>query len=422
MRITTAIFILIALLYNYRRGRLVGSASVWATCYLMIFVLFPTNGIEGYTINNTSLIDLYAVIGAFMFLLGILWGENVKIKPHKILNKVYHKPIFRRAFVFFIISTVLAVVVFIAQHGIGAVIGILLGSVTSKGIALGGEQAGKEEIFIQLMLPCMLAIWVSAESHKEKFLRVICLAIFCVTHILFSFTRIFLITVLAIVLIYELRNKRRKVQMLMLSFGVLALLLLMVSMNFIRCFGLGEDISFETFLDIGYVFESTDFGMSYIWFDQLLDYGYPNISIFTWLTPLYAFIPRSIWPSKPEPLSLQILKKIDPGLAADGYSTAGNSVLGEGYAIIGVIGIFLFPLIWGIICTYFDKRYYYRINKGIDDNIENIIYYIFAIFIMMSAQRGDWSQYMTIFIYFWIIPLLFLSKKYRRTNVITQQL
>lgn len=40
---------------------------------------------------------------------------------------------------------------------------------------------------------------------------------------------------------------------------------------------------------------------------------------------------------------MQVLKYINPMKAASGYSTAGNSVLGEGYAILGYFGIVLFP-------------------------------------------------------------------------------
>lgn len=412
MRLIISILIIIILCYNYRKGRLAGSASVWAACYFLIFVIYPAHGMDGVA-NNAGLIDVYALIGAFMFLIGMLFSERISIKPKKMLNKRYHYPLFNKSLIAFIIFTILAVVVFIAQHGIGAVIGILLGTMTSKGIALGGDQAGQEEIFIHLMLPCVLAVWVSAETAKEKKLRIVCFIIFCVTHFLFSFTRIFLITFLAIILIYQLRKRKKRVQFFIMSLGVSALTLILISLNFIRCFGFGEDLSLDSLLDISYVFESTDFGASYTWFDELLDYGYPGISMFTWLKPLYAFIPRSIWPTKPEPLSLQILKKIDPSLAADGYSTAGNSVLGEGYAILGVLGIIIFPLIWGIVCTYLDRKYYFRVNNGIDNNVENILYYLFAIFIMLSAQRGDWSQYMTVFLYFWMLPLFILSRKKR---------
>ena len=163
MRLIISILIIIILCYNYRKGRLAGSASVWAACYFLIFVIYPAHGMDGVA-NNAGLIDVYALIGAFMFLIGMLFSERISIKPNKMLNKSYHYPLFNKSLIAFIIFTILAVVVFIAQHGIGAVIGILLGTMTSKGIALGGDQAGQEEIFIHLMLPCVLAVWVSAEQ------------------------------------------------------------------------------------------------------------------------------------------------------------------------------------------------------------------------------------------------------------------
>ena len=107
---------------------------------------------------------------------------------------------------------------------------------------------------------------------------------------------------------------------------------------------------------------------------------------------------------------MQVLKYINPMKAASGYSTAGNSVLGEGYAILGYFGIVLFPFLWGTVCGKLDKRYYRRLKSGADHCLQNICYYIFAVFIVISGQRGDWCQYMTIVIWFYMLPMYIMSK------------
>ena len=101
---------------------------------------------------------------------------------------------------------------------------------------------------------------------------------------------------------------------------------------------------------------------------------------------------------------------LNPALAQTGYSTAGNSVLGEGYAVFGWIGIALFPLIWGIVCTLLDRKYYFKLLTNEDKSMWVIGYYIFTAFIIISCQRGDWSQYGTIIVWLFILPLLLASK------------
>ena len=108
---------------------------------------------------------------------------------------------------------------------------------------------------------------------------------------------------------------------------------------------------------------------------------------------------------------MQVLKQINPGLAATGYSTAGNSVLGEGYAVFGLVGIFLAPFIWGVVCTVLDESYYNRLEEGKDQSIWTIAYLIFAVFVVISGQRGDWSQYMTIVLWFYLLPLYCIGRR-----------
>jgi len=176
--------------------------------------------------------------------------------------------------------------------------------------------------------------------------------------------------------------------------------------------GISVVLNIEQIFDIGYIFESSDFGASYAWFDRLLNIEPPYIRIDTYLKPvLYLFIPRSIWIDKPEQTSMQILKILDPSLASTGYSAAGFSVLGEGYAMIGYIGIVVFPYIWGVICSKMDIKYYRRLRSGFDNCTQNLYYYYYAVFVVLCGQRGDWNQYLILVIWFYMLPIHVMSKK-----------
>lgn len=412
MKLLISLVVFFILFRLYKANRIVSSSSVWVACYWLIFVIYPICGMED-PIANEGLIDLYAFIGILSFGIGLLLSSFARIDIYEIQNNIPRCPIFNRSLFGFIIVTLVAVGGFIRLYGASSVQDILLGSMTSKMIKsdLRGESAGIELIFLQIMMPCALSVWFTAKTKKQKYIRLICLFIFVFVQVVFNFTRIFLITFLAVILFYELRNKTTKVQSVLLGGGAVVLIVAMVIMNFVRTFGFMEQSGKERLTDISYIFESTDFGASYYWFDKLLDYGYPAISPIVWLKPIFAFIPRSIWPLKPEKLSLQILLKIDPMLADSGYTTAGNSVLGEGYAIAGIVGIIFFPFIWGWVCGYLDKKHSYRLKIGHQESINEIMYYLFTIFIVLCIQRGDWSQYMITFLYWWFLPLLIISKK-----------
>ena len=66
------------LIYTYRKRRLLSSVSVWVLCYILIFVIYPLFGL-GTRVINESLIDIMAVIGIIAFIIGILFGERIRL-------------------------------------------------------------------------------------------------------------------------------------------------------------------------------------------------------------------------------------------------------------------------------------------------------------------------------------------------------
>ena len=384
----------------YKKNRLVSSTSMWVFCYMLIFIVYPLYTDIKY--EYAELIDILALIGIIIFGLGILFASKIKIKKDKdngesnkhILEKL--QPNYKISLIFFCIFAIISILALIKVVGIDRMKLIISGRMTSKQLSLGDLDSSPITFSMHLLVPCILSMWITSKTRKQKIISIIALLIYVIETILFGFTRIFLITIIAMIFFYEIRNTPRKKQILIVCIVLVSLILGLVFMNFTRSLGLNSDLNFKDYLTIDFIFESTDFSASYKFFDELIGAESPYISPIVYLKPLFSVIPRSIWEDKPEPLSMQVLKYLDPALADTGFSTAGNSVLGEGYAVLGYFGMFLFCFIWGIVCEFIDSRYYNRIRNGNNSCLANIYYYIFAVFIIVSAQRGDWSQYMTL--------------------------
>lgn len=401
--------------YNIKRRQLISSSTIWVVCYILIFVVCPLFE-HRHVFKNSDLIDIYALIGIFAFFVGNLFFRQVVLKDRASeLGNNYIFPTYQFALKCFEIISIFVLFLMLLKYGSSIFSSIISGTMTSRKIMRSAEDGsiGMLEMFGQILVPCLLAVWFSADTPKRRVSALLCLGIYIAYSVMFSFTRIFMISVLAIILIYEIRNFTLKKQSIILSLGVSCLFIFMVSMNFIRCHGLGKEIDAKTLFDVDYMFESSDFSSSYYWFDKLLSIEPPYLSFLVYLKPFVFFIPRSIWPDKPEQSSMQVLKILDPSLVKTGYSTAGYSVIGEGYVMLGEVGIFLFPLIWGILCGKLDDGYYRRLHAGVERCYQNVFYYIYAVFIMISAQRGDWCQYLIIVFWFYYLPLYLMSKKYR---------
>ena len=377
---------------------------------MLIFVLYPVY--SGKTFSNSDLIDMCALVGMIFYALGALFGERLAVRENN--RRRILVPNFNASYVGFWVVMVLFVVSIIMKIGTTGFNAVLQGSITANQLAWSDEiSMGNMFIYLlNILIPFVIAVWIQAEPKRksDRIKALVCILLFVGVSLMFSYTRLFIICTLTIILFYEMRNMPRSRQFFIGVIAVLVLTSFMVFLNFYRNLGSSMVGDFWSYINIEYIFESTDFGASYRWFSELLNYESPYIFPITYLKPIFAFVPRSIWPNKPEPLSLDILKMINPALADTGYSTAGNSVLGEGYAIMGWIGIAIFPMIWGCVCTYLDRKYQYKLSIGEDNGLWIIGYYIFSSFIIISCQRGDWSQYGTIIVWLFILPLVLVSK------------
>lgn len=405
IKLITFIICLFVIHYNYKNDRFLSSASIWVFCYILIFLITPTFTNEIYT--NEDIIDIYALGGIVSFFLGLLLSRNSKGSNITLKNTVL--PDYRVLCIGFIICFVISIITLEGQ--IGTINSIINTNTTSKVLfSERGNEMDAHDISVQIMLCLAFSIFISAKDKKQRLISILFVCIYIVESLMLAFTRVFLISLIGMILLYIVRNKSQAKQALYSAMGALGLLSLLIIMNFIRCFGFGSKITFGSVFNLSYMFESSDFSASYYWFDKLLSIDSPYINPLTYLKPFLIFIPRSVWSDKPEQVSMQILKILDPALASSGYSTAGYSVLGEGYGILGYLGIFFSPFIWGIICDRLDFKYTQRLKKGVDNSLQNVSYYIFAVFVVICGQRGDWNQYMINVIWLYLFPLYVMRK------------
>lgn len=396
-------------LYNYKRRMLVSASTLWVCCFVLIFSICPLFSKTTYLHGNQ--IDTIAVLALLFYLIGFLLGSRVSLgNKEKTARKAALFPQFETALFVLVVLYCVTAALIVRYVGTSNVLALLNGTLTSKQLALGSEVSNSALIgwMQQLQIPCVMAVWMTAAGKNQKRQRVVCLAIFVFEMAIFSFTRLFLICVLLMVVMFELRNLPRKRQAVLLSAAVASLTFCMVGLNFLRCLGAGG-FTIDQLFDLDLILEGTDFSFAYLWFDRLLSYDSPHISGLVYLRAITAFIPRSIWPDKPATLNVQIMEYIDPATAARGGS-AGMSVLGEAYAVMDYAGFVIYPVLWGIVCAAFDKSYRARLMDKNPSVFAMFAYLVFCSFILISGQRGDWGTYIIQIVWCYLVPMYLMCK------------
>ncbi|WP_165056693.1 MULTISPECIES: O-antigen polymerase [unclassified Adlercreutzia] len=394
---------------NYKRGQLISAASVWVACYFVVFVVCPCVNEGPY--SNELLIDKIAFAGIVLFAFGLLIGRRVSIRSGEETAKKLSclQPDFALSAIGFGLLFVLSILYIARTIGMSGVASVLNGSLTSKQLALGEEGGGTALLgwIQQFMVPCVLGMWFSRNNKKENRLAISCLALFSLEMALFSFTRIFFICTLLVVVMYEMRKKSARSQAL-ISLAFIALVLVgMTALNVMRSNGL-DDLDLKTVLDFDMILESTDFRYAYIYFDRILDVDSPYISPIVYLRFVFIFIPRSIWPDKPLTLNVQMMQYYRG--TSDTAGSAGFSILGEAYGVLGFIGFFVYPVVWGLLCAGFDKGYFKRLNSGQSVSFRDYAFFMFCSFVLISAHRGDWGTYVVNIVWCYLAPMYLLCK------------
>jgi hypothetical protein len=201
------------------------------------------------------------------------------------------------------------------------------------------------------------------------------------------------------------RNKRRVVTVGLLA--VPAFFIMMVLMGYLRTYGVYavnlamiiDGFRLNRFTDL--FFSNTDFAASYYFLSRQVAFGGIRANPLGYLKLLFAPIPRAIWASKPNYTSMEILSVLEPVKVSQGFSAA-TGYIGEALATMGVGGIVLVSMIWGVFCGYLDKKYYYRLRaqccSGEKDGharsgftVFDLAYIYAAILLITESHRGDFG-------------------------------
>ena len=95
----------------------------------------------------------------------------------------------------------------------------------------------------------------------------------------------------------------------------------------------------------------------------------------------FFFVPRSIWPAKPEGTGHTIAKKF----LSNDFTNVSCPLVAEGYINFGLVGVVIFAILTGIICRKMDEKYWETANEL---SYIRIIYPI-CIFQFFFLLRGD---------------------------------
>lgn len=126
------------------------------------------------------------------------------------------------------------------------------------------------------------------------------------------------------------------------------------------------------------------------------DFGYENGKQV--IGTIFFMVPRSIWPSKPNPSG---------GLIAEAqgqyYTNISCPFIAEGYLNFGIFGMIIFQLILGLVCKKLDWMYWskYSKNCGVCYNI----IYPFLMGFLIYAERGALHPFV-IYLFCFCIPII----------------
>ena len=223
-------------------------------------------------------------------------------------------------------------------------------------------------VIAHIMLPAYLYIFIIS---KSKLIKIILFYLMAMTYIIRGFRFILVAVILAPIVLYYLRNKKRP--RFFQVFVVLILLFIMIGVVGIartdirNGLGIRRDaistLSVESIKNILINYFSifkNYYGIIEAFPEKMGFTGGQQIILYT----LIMFVPRAIWPGKPDPVNYQVV-----GTAISDYARKAGSAppnLAEFYHEFGFVGIIVCMFIFGILCK---KLYARMLRMDIHSNI-----------------------------------------------------
>lgn len=356
-------------------------------------------------LNLIYLICLIAfIISNLPFQLRKMRFNNAKIK------KIEYVTIKKSNLVYCILSFLLAIVLGVEVVTTGTIATLELSSWTKM---------MQSSILLGLLFTSYLSFLYS--NNKQQKIRnlvlIVCSIIFV---LLFIFGRRILIypTITAIILyIY-----RKRIQPSITKISILSIISIFIGLPLlmsIRTLGIKEGIinfigiikgDYNQYLN--YLAIGTDVTYSYSLAAIILTDDI-RVTFLTLFKPFFIFIPRSIWPDKPEALSEALVHKMN--LPFDKGMSIPPGLVGESYVYFGIVGVILVSVIFGVICGIADNYSQHLINHPDGRNSINLIMIVIVMIqIIMGSIRGDTATNIQEALYLFLPLLLILHfSKYK---------
>ncbi len=155
----------------------------------------------------------------------------------------------------------------------------------------------------------------------------------------------------------------------------------------------------------GFVTQSMDYVQCYDILLLLTNRAYPLGYGATYLKFLYQFIPRSIWHSKPQNVTIVMSQLFRPAQMSKGV-TYSPALLGEMYYNFGMPGVVVGCFLVGI-----GLGWMYRLGRDRQGSAPLRFLYVILLVCIIEQGRGAFYNISMTYIVFYVIPLLFVSRR-----------
>lgn len=416
-------FVLVVYIYVYflYKKRLYFATFYWLAVFTLTFLipnLAPSLNTYGYVISSSTYnrLNYYYLIILFVF---IAFNLLFTMLPIKGLSMKSSKLSYSRlAFVFNFycgLSFFILAIVGLDSLKMGA----------SKAIQGSNPLVSflAPSIVFGLILSALIKLFF-CKNHKQKMLSIIHVIYSILFGVLLVFARRqviypIIITIVFAVFIY---NKKPKLRYLLLIACIIIFIALPLMIS-IRTNGFilgirnfGEVLTGHKDILLSYLIMSTDVSWSYSLAAIIIQYNV-KISLLTLMRPITMIIPRSIWTDKPLPASLQLVRML--GISDNPNMSIPPGLVGESYSYLGIIGVIIAGMLWGIVTAIIDHKLnpednYSRQEKSV--MILSLI--ILSVQFIAGALRGDTATTLqeTQFVVFPFLMLLYISKLIKFRN------
>lgn len=390
--------------------RLLTGATLWVAFYYCFFVIAPL--LLGM---NDSLATMYAQIGITTFLIGYTFSICIALYTEKRYKRINCASPELVTYGFIDSSKVskytdflirASLVLLVLGLGINGIRSLLRGHLTTATISANSNMFMTLFDYAREWLGYTIVMQVVGNGRKIEKKSIIQLIIFALLTVLFSFTRVSLIYILSLLMIYLMRKESVRKQVGYSIALVAATVVLLSMMIVIRTFGVTELFARFNFNYLkNNIAMTIDFTRIYLSFTDLI-HSPVRITPLVYLKPIFAIIPRSLWPGKPMSSAVEIFKQLHFSAWQSGGST-GYTLLGEAFAVCGEIGIYIYPLIFGLIIPLMDSKYIRYVKTGNDRSLKCFFYLYFAdVFILQAFRHGTDIALMFLPLYFFVFWLI----------------